>query len=131
MDVSGYMDVDKQVRLKYKCPCKHSFSVILERRIFFRKEITLAGSIIQTKKIKYPVTISNLSRYGLKIIMFRKIDLAIGDRLHIEFTLDDKNRSVVFKEVIVRNIHNKEAGVEFPSHEHYDKFGAYLLYNLS
>ncbi len=130
MDVSGYMDIDKQVKLKYKCLCKHSFSVILERRGFVRKESKLVGSIIQ-KNIKHIITISNISRYGLKIIMFRKIDLEIGDRLHIEFTLDDKNRSVVFKDVIVKNIDNKEAGVEFPSHEHYDKFGAYLLFNLS
>ena len=124
------MDIDKEVKLKYRCLCKHSFSVILERRKYFRKEVKLAGSIIH-KKTKAPFTVTDLSRYGLKITMFRKIDLEIGDRLHIEFTLDDKNRSVVFKDVVVKNIHNKEAGVEFLSHEHYDKFGAYLLFDLS
>ncbi|MCP4117991.1 MAG: PilZ domain-containing protein [Desulfobacteraceae bacterium] len=130
MDVSAYMNIKKRVRLKYRCLCKHSFSVILERRKYFRKEVKLVGSVIQ-KKIKFPFMISNISRYGLKMTMLHKTDLKIGDQLRIGFTLDDKNRSEVFKNVIVKDLQHKDVGVEFLSKEHYDKFGTYILFNLS
>lgn len=45
-DVSKFMGPEAQVKLKYKCDCRHSFSVILERRRSIRKKVNLKGYII-------------------------------------------------------------------------------------
>jgi len=127
LDVSRYNTVDKEVKLKYTCTCKHIFSVILERRKHIRKNVGLPGVLISGNK-KYPINVIDISRNGLKIRTNGLLELRCEDKIMLEFALDDPDGSKISKEVIIKKINQTNIGVEFLSHDHYDKFGAYLLF---
>jgi hypothetical protein len=112
---------------------------MLERRKFYRKGTDLPGAYTY-KKINFPgtytresdddrglMTVTDISRSGLKIRVNVIRDFSPGDRLNVEFNLDDRGRSLIKKAVIVRNILGKSVGVEFDTMGHFDKLGAYLL----
>lgn len=130
LDVSKYQNIEKEVRLKCTCKCKHVFPVILERREHVRKEVLFPG-VIFLKRKQRPVTIVNISRFGLQIRISRALNITSGDRVNIEFTLDDATRSRVRKKMIVRNIVENKIGMEFVDRNHYDKLGSYLLFHFS
>ncbi|ACN14317.1 hypothetical protein HRM2_12050 [Desulforapulum autotrophicum HRM2] len=130
MDVSQFYNIVKEVKLKYTCTCKHKISVILERRQFFREKVYLEGCILKNLK-KYAMMVVDISRFGLKIELIEKLELKVGEKIHVEFILDNLNRSKIYKGVIVRTVSSKEIGVQFESSDHYDKFGPYLLFHFS
>jgi predicted RNA-binding Zn-ribbon protein involved in translation (DUF1610 family) len=129
LDVSRYNTVDKEVKLKYTCTCKHIFSVILERRKHIRKKVDLPGVLILGNK-KYPIQVIDISRVGLKIRTKGILDLRLEDKAVLEFALDDPGRSKVSKEIVIKKINQTNIGVEFLSQDHYDKFGAYILFHF-
>ena len=134
MDVSDFMGLDKAVRLKFKCTCGYSFSVLLERRSYVRKKVTFKGSLhFKEKKFSIMVldiVVIDMSRFGLKIKLLSDIELATGQHVIVDFILDDTNGSKISKEVVIRNITPPHIGVEFLYHEHYDKFGTYILFHF-
>ncbi len=129
VDVSKFSHTDKAVNLKVTCACGHDFSVTLERRLQIRKEANLNGYLMFKDK-KYELKILDISRKGLKIRTKRILEIQAGEKLIIYFTLDDPGESRVEKEVIVRKANGTDIGVEFISHDHYDKFGPYLLFHF-
>lgn len=130
MDVSRFANVDKTVSLKVTCTCGHSFSVMLERRLHIRNDVNLCGQTI-FKDEKYEFKILDISRRGLKIKTGKAMDIQKGEKLVIDFILDDPGQSSVQKEVIVRKVNGIDIGVEFTSSDHYDKFGPYLLFHFN
>lgn len=130
MDVSKYGDIKKEVRLKCTCACKHVFSVTLERRRHVRKAVNLKGNI-SFGKLSQPVRIVDVSRLGLKIRAENELVFTVEDKVIVDFVLDDVHHSKVSKEMIVKIIHGKEAGLKFTSGDHYDKFGNYILYHFN
>ncbi len=130
MDVSRFCSQQKEIKLKYKCACQHVYSVILERRRYIRKPVCLMGNVIRDKK-RYEMKVEDLSRYGMRIrLLDRHVPLEKEGVLAIEFTLDDPNKTVVNKEVIIQTIMPKSIGVKFKSTDHYDNFGKYLLFHF-
>lgn len=129
LDVSRYNTVDKEVKLKYTCTCKHIFSVILERRKSIRKKVDLPGLLILGNK-RYPVNVTDISKIGLKIRTKGLLNLHLEDKVVLEFALDDPGGSKISKEVIIKKIKQTNIGVEFFSQNHYDKFGAYILFHF-
>ncbi len=130
-DVSRYKNIQTAVRVKLKCPCGHAYTVLLERRKHVRKNLNLPGHYIQSKgSNRASMSVTDLSRSGLRIKLNFKADIQVGDKLLLEFTLDDKQHSLVSKEVIVRSINDMFMGAEFVTKEHYDKLGAYLLFDF-
>ncbi|MEA3446398.1 MAG: PilZ domain-containing protein [Bacteroidota bacterium] len=136
---SDNKETDNIAMLKCQCDCGHSYTVMLERRKFYRKSTNLPGAY-SYKKTNLPgiyihedrddrglMTVINISRSGLKIRLNMTRDFNFGDRLRVEFNLDDRDRSSIKKSVIVRNVEKKFIGVEFANIEHFDKLGAYLL----
>jgi len=119
VDVSRYKDIKQIIRIKVKCPCGHSFPVVLERRKSYRKEVNFPGSytclLSGNKKEKGVMAVKDLSRSGMKIKLNVKKDFKIGDNLSVEFRLDDQNRSFVKKDAIIRTISDQNLGVEFSS----------------
>ena len=87
MDVTPFKDIDKEVKLKCTCTCKHVFSVTLERRRHFRKPVDLEGQLI-IRDLKVPVRVIDVSRLGLKIQTINPLDLNIGRNAVITFVLD-------------------------------------------
>jgi len=139
VDISGYKKADTIAMIDCRCECGHSYEVMLERRKFYRKGADFPGAYIH-KKTNLPgiysreseddrglMTVTDISRTGLKIRVNVARDFRPGDHLTVEFNLDDRNRSLIKKDVTVRNIQGKSVGVEFFAMENFGKLGAYLL----
>ncbi len=127
-DVSRYMKHDAQVRLKYKCSCKHSFSIKLERRLSIRKEGHLKGCIVQDKTTT-AISIKDLSKHGLRINMLKNIHLEEGQVVKIDFVLDDPNQLEVSKRVKVIKINSPtDVSCEFLNKDHQGNLGKYFLF---
>ncbi len=130
-NVSRYKNIEKAVRVKCKCPCGHSYTVLLERRKHIRKNLELAGAYISEKGgERGSMVVIDLSRSGVRIKLNMTANIEIGDKLMLEFNLDDQQQSLISKEIIVRSINDLLIGAEFLSKEHFDKLGSYLLYNF-
>lgn len=116
VDVSRY--IGKAVRKKhiYRCSCGHSHTVLLERRKFFRKDVYLPGTYtIEKDNIERPLVVKDLSRSGLKLEVETTDHLSEGDKLVVEFRLDNNQRTLIRKEVFVKAILGKRIGTEFAS----------------
>jgi hypothetical protein len=130
-DVSKFIGHETQVRLKYKCKCQNSFSVLLERRRFIRKEVRLSGSIIVNQE-KIPITIVDISKHGIRLKLLNNISLKLDDVIEIDFTLDDSNRSKISKNVrIKRFMPPITIGCEFLTEDHSGNLGKYFLFNFN
>lgn len=129
MDVSKFQDIDKEIKLKCTCKCKHVFSVVLERRLQIRKKVNLNGEVLLDQK-RYPVDIINISRHGLRIRTRGRLDISLLDKVVIDFVLDDSTHSRVSKVMIARTMRENEIGLEFVDGDHYDKLGSYLLFHF-
>jgi len=127
VDVSRYKDIRQVVRIKVKCSCGHSYRVVLERRKHFRKGVNFSGTYTKvlpdyredkggmTVKDLWGMTVKDLSRAGVKIKLNVKKDFKVGDILSVEFSLDDKRRSLIKKEAVIKKISDLYLGVEFSS----------------
>ena len=119
VNVSRYKDLRQVVRIKVKCPCGHSYKVVLERRKHFRKDINFPGTythfLPDYNEDKGGMTVKDLSRSGVKIKLSVEKDFKIGDILSVEFRLNDKQRSLIKKDAVIRKISNPYFGLEFNS----------------
>jgi len=117
VNVSKYKMIDKAVKIRVNCPCGHSYPVFLERRKHYRKASNFPGKYIHFlsdgRQDAGMMTVNDVSRSGLKLKVNVKREFKSGDRLNVEFTLDDNKRSVIKKEVIVRKVNDQVIGVEF------------------
>lgn len=132
VDVKNYTKLDRHVRFKVKCPCQHSFKVILERREYFRRPVTFEGTCLLKKgALRAEVKICDLSRKGMKVQFLKEMPVALGDKVLVEFRLDDEKKTLIRKEAVVRSITGLCLGMEFFSidpHNVYDKaLGFYLM----
>lgn len=57
------------------------------------------------------------------------VDLDVGDKLLVEFHLDDGQRSLIKKEAIIRWINMPHIGVEFSSSELFDKALGFFMWD--
>ena len=118
-DVSKYKDLRQVVRLKVKCPCGHSYKVILERRKYYRKDVNFSGTYTHVfsdyREDKGGMTVKDLSNSGVKIKLNVEKDFKIGDILSVEFSLNDKQRSLIKKDAVIKKISNSYVGLEFNS----------------
>jgi hypothetical protein len=126
MDISKFKELNTAVRIKCKCKCGHAYSVLLERRRYFRKKTNLPGVFV-LNEAEYPITIKDISRTGMKIMSSIKNGFSIGDRISVEFNLDDRDRSFIKRDVIIKKIDGSYIGAEFPEPEFYGKLAPYLF----
>lgn len=135
VDVTQYKALDTAVRIKVKCPCGCHYPVVLDRRLQYRRQVNLKGTYYQVADGRYvgkgPMIVSDVSRTGLKLGLKNGGRLNFGDKLFVEFHLDDLKRSFIQKEVVVRNVHGSELGTEFismaPSDPNMKAIGFYLF----
>jgi len=156
LDVSKYKDIQKSVRLKYKCQCGHSYSVILERREGGRrKETDLFGTynyILSGKGArKGRISVKDVSLTGVKFELSladvkikqhslssgsgssvetkgsADFDFKVGDKILTEFRLDNKKRSQVKKEAIIKWVNGPRVGAEFTSKKPDSSLGFYMF----
>lgn len=119
----------KKGPLKVKCGCGHRFEVNLEFRRHYRKLTELDG----TYKMDPPSNaagiseIVNLSLSGACFKVRGMHDLKEGQLGTIEFKLDNRKQTELFKHVIIRNINKDEVGCEFLDQQAFEReLGFYL-----
>jgi ribosomal protein L19 len=71
--------------------------------------------------------IRDISQSGIQFSVNSMPDFEIGDKLIIEFTLDDKEHSRIREEGIVRRIQSNIIGLTFQTTDRYGKLGQYLF----
>jgi hypothetical protein len=104
----------------------------LEKRKQYRKETNLPGTYIHfidgQPQNRGLMTIEDISTKGVKIKLNVKQNFAIGDQMKVEFHLDDAQRTLIKKTVIIRNQRDQHIGAEFAPFETVDKaLGFYLF----
>lgn len=130
-DVSKYKTCDKAVHVNCKCPCGHTYKVLLERRRHIRKPLNLNGTFEHMDKAnRGRIKIKDMSRSGLRLEVLDPNDFTPGDRLKLTFKLDDEEQTAIIREVSVKTIKEKYIGVKFDSLDHYDKLGSFILYHI-
>jgi len=120
----------KQHILKVKCKCGNSFSLQLEFRQFFRKDTELQG----VYDVKPPArgggiaTIVNLSFTGACFEVRGVHGLEVDQKGSLVFTLDNRKKTVLYKQVIIRSVDGNRIGCEFVEDRAFEKeLGFYLL----
>ncbi len=92
--------------------------------------LNLPGVFVTSDKAKRgQMTVTNIAITDIRMLFKLKPELIAGNKLMIEFHLDDQPRSQVSKEVIVTGVENHIVDAEFCSKEHYDRLGPYLHFN--
>jgi len=132
---SPYMTLSRVVRIRVKCPCGYAYTAQLERRRYFRKPVHLQGQYCQAPGGRHvgrgTMAVLNLSRSGVKMRLGADRPLRIGDRIVVEFQLDDRKQSRVRRETVVRRIDGTDLGAEFaptdPADPNAKAIGFYLF----
>lgn len=131
-NVSKYAAIDKKVTVNCRCICGHNFKVSLEKRRQYRKETDLPGVYFYEMGHgdvdKGIMRIVDISSNGFKLKLNVERQFKGGEKLRVEFHLDDKRRTFIQKEVIVRNVFKNLVGTSFAPTEGDDPaLGFYLM----
>lgn len=131
-NVSKYANLDKRVTVNCKCICGYHFKVSLEKRRQYRKETDLPGvyyyDLGHGSTDKGIMRVVDVSSNGLKLKLNVERQFKGGERLRVEFHLDDKRHTFIQKEVIVRNVYKNLVGTSFSPTEGDDpNLGFYLM----
>ena len=104
-NVSIYKDINKEVRMKVNCKCGHSFPIILERRKRYRKDVELPGNYTYSSSggeiERGTLVVRNISQGGLSFKVKVDPKFSAGEKIFIEFRLDDKQKTFIKKEVLI------------------------------
>ncbi|BBO67397.1 hypothetical protein DSCA_13270 [Desulfosarcina alkanivorans] len=130
-DLSDFARTRSAIRLKCKCRCGNVYRVLVERRRHFRKPVNLIGMFFfqgsGDRPAKGLIKIRDISQSGIQFSVNSMPEFEIGDKLVIEFTLDDKEHSKIREEGIVQRIQSNIIGLAFKTTDHYGKLGQYLF----
>ncbi len=135
-DVSKYTEADNMIKLKARCPCGNSFTVFLERRKQYRKTAQLRGTYLYTPSHGPSrsgqhwgsMLVTDISRTGIRMRVNVQPRFKVGDKITVEFNLDDANNSLIKRDVIVQHIKGMEVGATYAMAQSYDNIiGFYLL----
>ena len=131
-DVSQYAKTDQKITVKCTCTCGHTFRCRLEKRRQYRKSADLPGRFTLIGENGPAdsglVKVVDISTTGLKLKLNAPRDFSIGEKLLVEFNLDNRQRSPMKKNVIIRNISGLYVGAAFLPNEMDDPvLGFYLM----
>ena len=89
--------------LTVKCHCEWIFYAILETRKYYRKYVKLTGSYTKVGSQNYgPMMVENLSMSGIGFRTRVQHPIRVGDILHVKFVLDNRTRTRIAKDIVVR-----------------------------
>ena len=132
VDVSRYVELQQTVRVKSKCSCGHTWTSVLEKRRKYRKSVDFPGVYIHFEGgeavDKGSMIVKDLSLSGLKMKLNVERNFNVDTRLQVEFHLDDSRRTLMRKNVLVKNVSGSYVGVAFSASEAQDPaLGFYLM----
>jgi hypothetical protein len=100
----------------------------MEKRKYYRKETNLPGEFSTVnRQASGLMTVKNISLSGLRFKLNETKNVKVGDRVNVEFTLDDNQRSVIQKEAEIKSIKGLNIDAEFTDVELYGRLGPYLF----
>ena len=132
LNASAYKEKNKK-QLKLKCKCGTAFSLQLEYRHFFRKNVYLLGRcLIEKRKVVSDVVIKDISLGGAGVeFLFAHRQflnfVKLGDIVKLEFVLDNKNADNIVKRAVIRTIKKQAIGCEFLDEAYNQRLGFYLM----
>lgn len=107
---------DTRHTLKTKCSCGNIFVIALDFRKHYRKPTNIDGMYTLTS----PPTngggrmqVVNISRSGVGFSISGHHNINVGQKASLRFTLDNKKKTELCKEVIIRSIRGNQIGCEF------------------
>jgi hypothetical protein len=120
-----------ETRVRARCSCGHCCHVILERLDLRAADLQLPGTYTTHGAVKEygRMTVRRLNRAGLVFMVTVGRDLFPGQKLFLEFVLDDVKQSIVRKEGVVAAANRRHVSVRFLSLDHFDNLGPYLFFN--
>lgn len=131
VNMSDKKHLGDSIKTRATCKkCQHTFfvTVILERRKYYRKETNLAGEYhTPDNRIKGLMKVQNVSLTGVRIKVNDKKDFKIGQKLILDFILDDKLRSEIKREVSIRKMEDLFINCEFVTVDLYGRLASYLF----
>ena len=115
-----------------RCRCQEVFKILLDFRHHYRKTTTLGGTyeiISQGGTGGGIIHIHNISRGGLGFTISGQHYIEKDQELHVEFQLNDKKKTVLKKQVVVRSVQQNTIGCEFKWDVEMDKALGFYLQN--
>ncbi len=112
-----------------RCICKHTFSVLFDFRQYYRKQVNLPGTyeIISEGGIGGGIIqINNISRSGLRFTVSGLHRIEEGQKLQVEFQLNDKKKTLLKRELIVRTVRQNTIGCRLTNHLEEKELGFFL-----
>ncbi len=112
------------------CVCGASYRVLLDSRKYDRKKTSLPGFYVdQQDEMKTgTIVVENISFGGLRFRTTSPQNIAFGDLLNIQFTLDDQMKTLVWEKARVHYVNMDIVGVEFMEPDEFNKdLAAYLM----
>lgn len=122
---------ERQHRLQVRCSCSHIFKINLDFRQCFRKPTNLSGiyGLHPPAVGGGVVQVLNLSLSGLCFEVSGVHKITIGDKGRIDFTLDNRKKTRLVREFVVRSITGKMIGCQFKKEQQFEKeLGFYLRF---
>jgi len=117
--------------LKVKCYCGNAFMVKLDFRQSYRKETQLPGNftMLPPSTERGPGIVLDLSLTGLRFQLIAVHKLKIGQQGYVEFHLDNKKKTHIRKEFIIRKINGNQLGLQFTEGKAFEKeLGFYMRF---
>jgi hypothetical protein len=112
------------------CICQQTFNVLFDFRKYYRKQVNLPGTyeIISKGSIGGSVIqINNISRSGLRFTVSGLHRIEEGQKLRVEFELNDKKKTLLTREVIVKEVQQNTIGCQFKENVEMEKDLGFFL----
>ncbi|MCG6919281.1 MAG: PilZ domain-containing protein [Deltaproteobacteria bacterium] len=118
--------------IQIECKCGNCFSIQLEQREYYRKEVKLTGSyqrLLPENEEEGKLFIEDISYTGIGCRTVKKHNLNLEDVLQVEFALDDVHNSQLTENGIVKDIRDRYLGIKFQDLSQHNRkiIGFYLL----
>jgi hypothetical protein len=138
IDAIKFQAFNKQ--LTVKCACNYTFSVSFEWRKSYRKDVLLSGEYLKDDGEERKVcdmagedmgcgnmVLENLALGGLAFRTNKNHDIKVGDIIQVKFRLDDVQKSLITRNVIVKNVDGRQVRAEFCDNKPDKALAFYLM----
>ncbi|NNF45222.1 MAG: PilZ domain-containing protein [Desulfofustis sp.] len=113
--------------INIRCRCQETFTIDLDFRKSHRKPTKLSGFYEITSGGGGRAVISDISREGLGFMVSGVHNVRVGQKILVNFALDDKHNTPLKKTAVVRSVDQNRIGCEFKRDQAFEKsLGFYL-----
>jgi hypothetical protein len=131
-DASAYRDRDSRIRIK--CRCGESMTMLVEFREYYRRSVSLAGRCtLHRTGEDLEIRVRDLSMSGVSFSFESSVEedqagLQVGDVVTVRFRLDSPPENLIQRTASIRNIRSGAIGAKFSRSEYDKELGFYLLH---